>query len=84
MITASKTFKLQERGIDPNMIGHINYDQEGRWHKKSWDIRISLLKIGFWTSDTWKIYIHRKIAKLSEDIAQKVKPPDTLSKNHFL
>ena len=35
----------------------------------------TIRKFGRWTSDTWQMYIHGQIAKLSEGFAQNMSPP---------
>ena len=52
--SAAKTLRLQERGIDPNMIGAHSLQAGGAMALKIMEYKDSTIrKFGLWTSDTW-------------------------------
>jgi hypothetical protein len=74
--TAAKLLKLNEQGIDPDLIGAHSLRAGGamalRLH--GFDDTI-IMKMGRWTSLTFLQYIHTQIAHLSKDISQKMSIP---------
>ena len=74
--TAAKSLKLQDRGIDPDMIGAHSLRAGGAMALKIMGYPDSTIqKFGRWTSDTWQMYIHSQISKLYEGVAQKMSKP---------
>jgi len=74
--TASKALNLQERGIDPDMIGAHSLRAGGAMALKIMGYADSTIrKFGRWTSDTWQMYIHSQISKLYEGVTQKMNTP---------
>jgi hypothetical protein len=74
--TASIALNLQERGIDPDMIGAHSLRAGGAMALKIMGYADSTIrKFGRWTSDTWQMYIHSQISKLYEGVAQKMSTP---------
>ena len=74
--TATKTLKLQEMGIDPNMIGAHSLQAGGARALRIMGYKDSTIrKFGRWTSDTWKMYIDIQIVKLLEGVEQKIITP---------
>ena len=75
--TAAKLLKLNEQGIDPDLIGAHSLYAGGamalRLH--GFDDTIITMKMGRWTSLTFLQYIHTQIAHLSEDISKKMSIP---------
>jgi len=72
----SKALNLQERGIDPDMIGAHSLCAGGAMALKIMGYADSTIrKFGRWTSDTWQMYIHSQISKLYEGVAQKMSTP---------
>ena len=60
--TESKDPKLQEKEIDPDMIGAYLLLAGGYMALKSMGYKDSTIrKFGCWTSDTWQMYIHTQI-----------------------
>ena len=73
---ASTALNLQERGIDPDMIGAHSLRAGGAMALKIMEYADSTIrKFGRWTSDTWQMYIHSQISKLYEGVAQKMSTP---------
>ena len=73
---AAKALKLQDRGIDPDMIGAHSLRAGGAMALKIMGYADSTIrKFGRWTSDTWMMYIHSQISKLYEGVAQKMSTP---------
>jgi hypothetical protein len=73
---ASTALNLQERGIDPDMIGAHSLRAGGAMALKIMGYADSTIrKFGRWTSDTWQMYIHSQISKLYEGVAQKMSTP---------
>ena len=63
--TAAKTLKLQEKEIDPGMIGAHSLKSGGSMAIKIMGYKDSTIrKCGRWTSDTRKKIIHSQISKL--------------------
>ena len=74
--TAAKTLKLQERKIYPYMIGVHSLRAGGAMALKIMGYNDSTIrKFGLWTSDTWQMYIHSQISKISEGFVQKMSTP---------
>ena len=72
----STALNLQERGIDPDMIGAHSLRAGGAMALKIMGYADSTIrKFGRWTSDTWQMYIHSQISKLYEGVAQKMSTP---------
>jgi hypothetical protein len=73
---AAKHLKLQDQGIDPDLIGAHSLRAGGamalRLH--GYD-DTTIMKMGRWTSLTFTQYIHNQIAHLAEDISQKMSMP---------
>jgi len=73
---AAKALKLQNRGINPDMIGAHSLRAGGAMALKIMGYSDSTIrKFGRWTSDTWMMYIHSQISKLYEGVAQKISTP---------
>ena len=68
--TATKSLKLHENGIDPDLIGAHSLRAGGAMSLKIMGYSDSTIqKIGRWTSDTWQMYIHTQISHLHQGIA---------------
>ena len=73
---ASKALNLQDRGIDPDMIGAHSLRAGGAMALKIMGYSDSTIrKFGRWTSDTWQMYIRSQISRLYEGVAQKMSTP---------
>ena len=71
--TAAKALNLQDKGIDPDLIGAHSLRAGGAMALKIMGYNDSTIrKFGRWTSDTWQMYIHSQISKLYEGVAQKM------------
>jgi hypothetical protein len=71
--TAAKALNLQDKGIEPDMIGAHSLRAGGAMALKIMGYNDSTIrKFGRWTSDTWQMYIHSQISKLYEGVAQKM------------
>jgi len=71
--TAAKSLNLQDKGIDPDLIGTHSLRAGGAMALKIMGYNDSTIrKFGRWTSDTWQMYIHSQISKLYEGVAQKM------------
>ena len=69
---AAKALKLQDRSIDPDMIGSHSPRAGGAMALKIMgESNLSIRKFGRWTSDTWMMYIHSQISQLYKGVAQK-------------
>ncbi len=70
---AAKSLKLQEQGIDPDLIGAHSLRAGGAMALKLWGYKDSTIrKFGRWSSDTWQMYIHSQIEHLYDGVAQKM------------
>ena len=73
---AAKSLKLQDRGIDPDMIGSHSLRAGGAMALKiTGESDSSIRKFGRWTSDTWMMYIHSQISQLYKGVAHKMSTP---------
>ena len=73
---AAKTLKLQDKGIDPDLIGAHSLRAGGAMALKIMGEKDSTIrKFGRWTSDTWMMYIHSQISQLYKGVAQKMSTP---------
>ena len=82
---AEKYLKLQDRGIDLDLIGAHSLRAGGAMVLKTMGyVDSTIRKFGRWTSDTWMMYIHSQISKLYEDIAQKMSTPITFHNIAFI
>ena len=71
--TAAKSLKIQDKGIDPDLIGAHSLQAGGAMALKIMGYNDSTIrKFGRWKSDTWQMYIHSQISKLYEGVAQKM------------
>ena len=73
---AAKPLKINERGIEPDLIGSHSM-------REGCDMSLNIMcynnstirKFGRWKSYTWKIYIHKQISKLYEGVEKKMTTP---------
>jgi hypothetical protein len=73
---AAKSLNLQEKGIDPDMIGAHSLRAGGAMALKIMgETDSTIRKFGRWTSDTWMMYIHSQISQLYKGVAQKMSTP---------
>ena len=73
---AKKSLNLQEKGIDPDMIGAHSLRAGGAMALKIMgETDSTIRKFGRWTSDTWMMYIHSQISQLYKGVAQKMSTP---------
>ena len=73
---AAKALKLHDKSIAPDMIGAQSLRAGGPMALKIMGYADSTIrKFGRWTSDTWMMYIHSQISKLSQGVAQKMSTP---------
>ena len=85
MITSSKALKLHGKVIYTNTIGEHSIRADGAMALKIMGYKDSTIsKFGRWTSDTWKMYIHRKISKLLEGLAQEISTPISYHNIYFI
>ena len=83
--TAATALKLQERGINPDMIGLHSLHAGGAMALKIMgESNSSIQKFGRWTSDTWMMYIHSQISQLYKGVAQKMSTPITFHNIAFI
>ena len=69
--TSAKRLKLEEKGIDPDVIGAHSLRAGGAMALKlNHYPDTTIQKIGRWTSNTWMQYIHNQISHLSKGVAQ--------------
>jgi hypothetical protein len=74
--TSAKALNLQNKGIDPDLIGAHSLRAGGAMALKLHGFdNITIMKMGRWTSLTFAQYIHNQIACLAEDISQKMSMP---------
>ena len=74
--SASKSLKLQEKGIDPDLIGAHSLRAGGAMALKIMGYPDSTIrKFSRWASDTWQMYIHSQISQLYEGVAAKMSTP---------
>ena len=68
-----KALNLQENGYDPDMVGAHSLRAGGAMALKLMGYNDSdIQKFGRWTSNTWQMYIHSQIGKLSDGVAAKM------------
>ena len=68
--TATKSLRMHENGIDPDLIGAHSLRAGGAMSLKIMGYNDSTIqKLGRWTSDTWQMYIHSQIGHLHHGIA---------------
>jgi hypothetical protein len=73
---AAKLLKLDNQGIDPDLIGAHSLRAGGAMALKMHGFdNITIMKMGRWTSLTFTQYIHNQIAHLAEDISSKMSMP---------
>jgi len=71
--TAAKSLNLQDKGIDPDLIGAHSLQAGGAMALKIMGYNDSTIrKFCRWTSDKWRMYQHSQISKLYEGVAQKM------------
>jgi hypothetical protein len=64
--------KLNQRGIDPDLLGSHSLRAGGAMALKLQHYADTLIqKLGRWSSTTWLQYIHTQIAHLSKGVAAK-------------
>ena len=82
---AEKYLKLQDRGIDLDLIGAHSLRAGRAMALKIMGYADSKIrKFGCWTSDTCIMYIHIQISKLYEGIAKKMITPITFQNIAFI
>ena len=65
--------KLNQRGIDPDLLGSHSLRAGGAMALKLQHYADTLIqKLGRWSSTTWLQYIHTQIAHLSKGVASKM------------
>eukprot|EP00957_Ditylum_brightwellii_P192328 14641234-Ditylum_brightwellii.AAC.1 len=79
MVTTHKAIldlALHKKGIDPDLVG-VNSLQTGRAMavKLHGHSKTTITKQGQWSSLTFLMYIHEKIAHLSKDITKDMNTP---------
>ena len=85
VIMAGKSLKLQDRVIDPDLIGSHYFRAGGAMALKIMGYAESTInKFGHWTSDTWIMYTHSQISELYEVVAQKMSTPITFHNIAFI
>ena len=73
---AAKYIKLQEIGIDPNIIGSQSLRAWGAMDLKIMGYtNYTIIKYGRWKSDTWQMYMHIQVSKLYEGVAKNMITP---------
>ncbi len=73
ILESVKTLNLQENGYDPDMVGAHSLQAGGAMALKLKGYNNSdIQKFGRWTSNTWQMYIHSQIGKLSNGVAAKM------------
>ena len=76
LVRGRKNIKLQELGIDPDLIRANSLRAEGAMTLNIMVYNNSTIgNFGRWTSDTWHMYIHRQIAKLYKGVAKNIITP---------
>jgi hypothetical protein len=74
--TATKMLKLDEQGIDPDLVGAHSLRAGGAMALKLHGFDdTTIMKMGRWTSLTFLQYIHTQIAHLAKDISTKMSMP---------
>jgi hypothetical protein len=74
--TAAKMLKLEQQGIDPDLIGAHSLRAGGAMALRLHGCDdTTIMKMGRWTSLTFLQYIHTQIAHLSKDISTKMSMP---------
>ena len=69
----AKDLKLDQRGIDPDLLGSHSLRAGGAMALKLQHYADTLIqKLGRWSSTTWLQYIHAQIAHLSKGVAAKM------------
>ena len=67
------SLKLDQQGIDPDLIGSHSLRAGGAMALKLHDYPdTTIQKLGRWSSATWLQYIHNQIAHISHGVAQKM------------
>jgi hypothetical protein len=74
--TATKLLRLDQQGIDPDLVGAHSLRAGGAMALKLHGFSdTTIMKMGRWTSLTFLQYIHTQIAHLAKDISEKMSMP---------
>jgi hypothetical protein len=74
--TATKMLRLNQQGIDPDLVGAHSLRAGGAMALKLHGFSdTTIMKMGRWTSLTFLQYIHTQIAHLAKDISEKMSMP---------
>ena len=82
---AVTSLKLDQKGIDPDLVGLHSLQAGGAMALKIMGFADSTIrKMGRWSSDTWQMYIHSQIDRLHEGIAAAMSTPQNFKNIAFI